>query len=134
MSKNFTRPTAASTKLPIAHSAHMLKAMCSRPECRNIAENMRQYSWLMRTNGEYSAPRRTMASFEPPPISDVALVRSSSTNTSTFAPTRTFVTDQPAVAATPEAPQRERIWPRVTTLAREPWTFCLLYTSDAADE
>jgi hypothetical protein len=51
---------------------------------------------------------------------------SSATKSATLMPMRTLVTGAPPDLTPPAAPQRERIWPRVTILAREPCTFCSL--------
>ena len=60
-------------------------------------------------------------------MAEVAPVTISSTNMTTLSATRTLVAVIPPAPVTPPAdPQRERIWPRVTTLARAPPVFCSL--------
>src|SRR5665648_1171189 len=68
----------------------------------------------------------TSTRVDPPPITPTAPNSSSARNSATLIPMRTLVTGAPPDMTPPPAPQRERIWPRVTTLAREPRTFCSL--------
>src|SRR5450756_2545435 len=94
----------------------MLKATCNRPPCSHMAVNRRQYSpWAMRygTNAPMDTSRGPV-----PPMALTAPVSSSARNSATLMPMRTLVTGAPPDMTPPEAPQRARIWPRVTTLAR----------------
>ena len=96
------------------------------PSWRNMDVNIRQYSCSWSTARGHRPPRLSIACADPPPMMPVAPTSSSITNMMRLRPMRTLVAERPAAPPMAPALHPERIWPRVTTLAREPRALCSL--------